>query len=245
MHRDPLAFLPGVAEKLGWYVYALRDPRTGVIFYVGKGKGGRVYAHARQAKKVSGETGLQLKLGTIREIHANGLEVGVEIVRHRIENEVLAYEVEAAVIDALRLAGTELANLAGGHGTSRGWRPLEAIVAEYVARPVEIEHPVVLIRISNLYEHGMTPEALYKATREWWRITPSHHNPQWALAVYQGIVRAVYRIERWEQEPPTNRKRRWAFDGVRDIGIEERYLWTDVTRYLPLGARNPVKYVNC
>ena len=37
--RDPLAVLPGVVEKLGYYVYALRDPRSGEIFYVGKGKG--------------------------------------------------------------------------------------------------------------------------------------------------------------------------------------------------------------
>lgn len=244
--RDPLSFLPGVAEKLGWYVYALRDPRNDTIFYVGKGKGDRVYQHARHAKKVSGETAPQLKLQTIRDILDEGREVGVEIVRHRIDTEDLAYEVEAAVIDALRLAGAELTNLAGGHGTSRGWRPLEAIVAEYVAKPVEIEHPVVLIRIANLFEHGMTEEALYRATREWWRMKPSRHNPNWAFAVYDGIVRAVYRIERWEQEPPTvKRKRRWAFDGVRDAEMEERYLWTDVSRDLPRGAQNPIKYVNC
>ena len=243
---DPLSFLPGVAEKLGWYVYALGDPRDRTIFYVGKGRGDRVYQHARYAKKVSGETAPQLKLEKIREIHKAGLEVGVEIVRHRIENENLAYEVEAAVIDAFRLTGADLTNLASGHGTQRGWRPLEAIIAEYVAKPVEIEHPVVLIRISKLFEYGMTPEALYKATREWWRMTPSRHSPQWAFAVYDGIVRAVYRIERWEQEPPTvNRKRRWAFDGVRDPKMEERYLWTDVSRDLPRGAQNPIKYVKC
>jgi uncharacterized protein len=243
--RDPLSFLGGVAEKLGWYVYALRDPRDGGIFYVGKGKGQRVYHHARHAKKVAGESAPQLKLSTIRDIHAASLEVGVEIVRHQIETEEIAYEVEAAVIDAMALLGANLTNVVGGHGTSRGWRPLEAIVAEYVAKPVEIEHPVVLIRITSLYEHGMTAEALYKATREWWRMTPSRHNPKWAFAVYNGIVRAVYRIERWEQEQPGDRKPRWAFDGVRDQEMEERYLWTDVTRDLPRGARNPIKYVNC
>jgi hypothetical protein len=29
--RDPLAFLPGVGERLGYYFYALRDPRDGAI----------------------------------------------------------------------------------------------------------------------------------------------------------------------------------------------------------------------
>jgi hypothetical protein len=36
--EDQLAFLPGVVERLGCYVYALVDPRDGRIFYVGKGK---------------------------------------------------------------------------------------------------------------------------------------------------------------------------------------------------------------
>jgi hypothetical protein len=81
---------------------------------------------------------------------------------------------------------------------------------------VTIEEAVVLIRISNLYEHGMDDAALYKATREWWRMSPLRHNPKWAFAVYSGIVRAVYRIDRWEQEVNVNRKPRWAFDGARD-----------------------------
>jgi len=226
-------------------VYALRDPRDSAVFYVGKSKGDRVYQHARHAKNVSGESAPQLKLRRIREIHEEGREVGVEIVRHRIENEDVAYEVEAAVIDALRLAGTDLTNLAGGHGTSRGWRPLEAIVSEYGAKPVEIKHPVVLIRIPNLYEHGMTPEALYKATREWWRMNPHRHKALWAFAVHNGIVRAVYRIEGWKQDPSPDRKGRWAFEGVRDPEMEAQYIWTNVSRYMPGGAQNPVKYVNC
>lgn len=38
-------FPPGVMEHLGWYVYRLIDPRDGSTFYVGKGKGNRVFAH--------------------------------------------------------------------------------------------------------------------------------------------------------------------------------------------------------
>ncbi|GAA1482383.1 hypothetical protein GCM10009624_28230 [Gordonia sinesedis] len=39
-------FSARVAEQLGWYVYALRDPRDNRVFYIGKGKGNRVFAHA-------------------------------------------------------------------------------------------------------------------------------------------------------------------------------------------------------
>ena len=44
-------FLPGVAEKLGWYVYALRDPRDDMAFYVGEGRGDRTYQDAILANK--------------------------------------------------------------------------------------------------------------------------------------------------------------------------------------------------
>lgn len=245
--RDPLSFLPGVAEKLGWYVYALSDPRDGAIFYVGKGVGNRVYQHARQAKKVAGENASQLKLQTIRDIHAQGREVVVEIVRHRIESESLAYEVEAAVIDALWLVGAKLTTLVRGHGTSRGWQPLEEIVVEYAAEPVEIaaEHGVALIRVRRRFAEVRTPEDLYEITRQWWVVAPNRRNPDHAFSVYNGIVRAVYKIESWEQESRGDMRGRWAFHGERDPEMEEQYLWKDVSRYLSLGAQNPIKYVNC
>jgi hypothetical protein len=128
--RDPLSFLPGVSEKLGHYVYALRDPvEDGRIFYIGKGIGDRAYAHARHAKRVDpSKTSAQLKLTRIREIHAAGFDVRVELIRHNLTNESEAFEVEAAVIDVLKIAGIELANVVAGQGTERGWQPLEEII---------------------------------------------------------------------------------------------------------------------
>ena len=42
----PKTFSPFVAEEIGWYVYALQDPRDNKVFYIGKGKDNRVFAHA-------------------------------------------------------------------------------------------------------------------------------------------------------------------------------------------------------
>lgn len=242
--RDVLAFLPGVAEKLGWYVYALRDPRNGAIFYVGKGKGDRVYQHARHARTVEGQTRSQLKLETIYSIHASKLDVGVEIIRHLIPAEEMAYEIESAVIDAVRLVGVDLANIAGGHGQSRGWQPLEEIVVKYVAQPVTIalEHRVILIRINREFRLARTAEDLYEATRKWWVAAPNRRKPEFAFCVYDGIVRAVYRIETWEHRQLDNR---WAFHGHVDAEMEAFYVWKDVTSHLRIGAQNPIKYVNC
>lgn len=236
---------------LGCYVYALRDPRTEVIFYVGKGKGDRVYQHARHAKRVdAAETPEQLKLSRIREILAGGHEVGVEIIRHGMD-EAVAYEVEGAVIDARAVAGVGLTNAVSGHGLARGWRPLEDIVARYAARPAEIapQHRVILIRIRRQYKAGMPADALYEATRKWWAAAPARRRPEWAFAVHDGIVRAVYTIEGWERPQEHERvgrlKNRWAFFGRRDEPMEDVYLWTDVSRYLPRGAQNPTRYVHC
>ena len=244
--RDALSFLPGVAEKLGWYVYALRDPRNGAIFYAGKGIGNRVYQHAREVRKLAGQSSDQLKLATIRDIHDAGLEVGVEIIRHRIPDEKAAYEVEGAVIDTLGLTGSDLTNLVGGHGSERGWRPLEDIVAEYAAEPVEVapEHRVALIRVRRRFAEVRTPEDLYGVTRQWWVVFPDRRKPDYAFSVHNGIVRAVYKINSWEREPPGGRDR-WRFEGERSAEMEERYLWKNVSGYLSQGAQNPIRYVNC
>ena len=247
-----LSFLPGIAERLGYYVYALRDPtREGELFYVGKGKGDRVYQHAAQALAVDPDEGeVGLKLARIRSIHDAGQEVGVEIIRHGL-TEGVAFEVEAAVSDALRLAGRDLTNRVAGRGTfERGWAPLPEIRVRYTATPAEIRRAdrVVLIRINRLYRPTMTPDELYEATRKWWRINP-RRNPQFAFAVYHGIVREVYRIDGWEgpEHVVRNGKTslRWGFSGSIDAEATTLYKDHSVHEYLPRGLRTPTVYVNC
>jgi len=66
-----------VAERLGWYVYRLIDPRNGETFYVGKGRGNRIFQHVGQhvgGRPVTGagdedeEDASDLKLQRIKEI---------------------------------------------------------------------------------------------------------------------------------------------------------------------------------
>jgi hypothetical protein len=250
--HDPLAFLPGIAEKLGYYVYALRDPRNGELFYVGKGKGQRAYQHARRATPARSGAEGRLKLARIRAIRAKGRYPEVEIVRHRL-SEREAFTVEAGVLDALKLTGLKLTNEIGGQGSGRGWEPFADIVVRYRARPVKIlpEHPVVLIRL-NREQWQDDERPLYERTRKWWRMGDRRLKARWAFSVYDGIIRAAYRIEGWEQ--PTkrdlkgnpHRRGRWAFRGTQDTELEKRYLSGDVRTELGArGSQNPIRYINC
>jgi hypothetical protein len=54
-----------------WYVYELIDPRDGQVFYVGKGKNGRINDHEAEAK--SGHP--SFKCNKIRSIWADGCQV--------------------------------------------------------------------------------------------------------------------------------------------------------------------------
>ena len=81
-------FPPEVIERLKWYVYRLVDPRSGETFYVGKGKGDRVFQHAKGALSASDdEDATDLKSQRIKDIGAAGLEVAHVIHRHGIESE--------------------------------------------------------------------------------------------------------------------------------------------------------------
>lgn len=76
-----------------YYVYTLTDPRDGKVFYVGKGRGNRVDAHERQAKR-----GIKSpKCDRIREIVAAGLAVIKEKVAF-FDCEGEAYKFESRMI---------------------------------------------------------------------------------------------------------------------------------------------------
>ena len=104
-------FPKSVIERMGYYVYMLKNPLTNTIFYVGKGTGNRIFAHANAALEQSLNSD---KLTIIRDIHAHHHQVIYEILRHGL-TEKEALEVESALIDFIGLH--ELANKVTGHHT--------------------------------------------------------------------------------------------------------------------------------
>lgn len=233
-----------VARKLGYYVYAYVNPLDNRIFYVGKGKGQRVFSHLTARTEAK-------KTQVLREIRAAGKQSRLDILAHRLPTSEAALQVEAAVIDALRLSS--LSNEIRGWRSSRFGRvPLHQLIAQYRRRPVRIKERGVLIRITDLYRPQMAPHELYDATRASWKFGPKRNLANYAFAVFEGIVREVYEVRQWLPAGSTFNSRdprgvrspdRWEFVGrVASETLRRRYIDRDVSSYFKPGARNPVVY---
>ena len=133
------------------------DPRNGETFYVGKGKGDRVFAHAKADLK---EEELSDKLRRIRDILVSNFEVAHVIHRHGLD-EPTAFEVEAALMDAY--AG--MTNATGGLGSvDFGVMHAEEVIRRYAAPEAVFEHRAMLIKVNR----SATETSLYEATRFAW-----------------------------------------------------------------------------
>ena len=67
-----------------YYVYGLIDPRTNLIFYIGKGKGKRVLQHSKEKLRVQSNTE---KLQIIEEIQKAGLQADHIIISENLNEE--------------------------------------------------------------------------------------------------------------------------------------------------------------
>jgi len=185
-------FPDGVTEHLKWYVYRLIDPRNGDTFYVGKGQGNRVFEHAKGLGVVEEGDLLPAKLERIRRIRAAGLEVGHVIHRYGLSTSALAYEVEAAVIDAY----PGLTNQVSGHGSGDfGSRHVEEIINEYAGEEFQVEEDLMLISIGVTYYQLGDP---YDAVRFAWKVNQSRaERYNLVLARHGGLCVGAYRPLRW------------------------------------------------
>lgn len=237
-----------VASRLGYYVYLYVDPRTARPFYVGKGKGQRVLSHLTDPVEST-------KTDTIRELLALGTPPRLEILAHGIEDEETAFRVEAAVIDLLGL-GALTNKVSGWKSLELGRMSLEELMGYYAAPPVSVTVPALLIRINRLYRHGMSAHELYEATRGIWKVGPRRAGVRYAFAVFEGVVREVYEIQRWDAALTTpydtreltreQAEGRWEFVGHRaSDDVRAAYVNTSVKEYFKPGQQSPVTYVNC
>ncbi len=237
-----LSFSPEVAEKLNFYVYRLIDPRNGETFYVGKGKGNRVFAHCAEEQVVDGED-LGDKLQRIRDIHKTGFEVAHVIHRHGMDEQT-AREVEGALIDAY----PGLTNQAEGYeNEDRGVTHAQEIIDRWSAEEAHFEHKAILISVNQT----VGTMNLYDATRHAWKLDPNRaKEAKVVLAVNQGrIIKAFIPMEWMEATAAAfpgfpERLGRWGFrrhEAPQEIAdLYEKKRVPEAMR--KKGSANPIRY---
>lgn len=230
-------FTSEIIQELGFYVYRLIDPRNGQTFYVGKGRGNRIFQHARQEINYCDNDEKQMdpdpnKLKTIRDIRENGLEV-IHIIQRWGLTEKEALHVEAALIDCYQ----GLTNIQRGyHSDDYGVTNTQILINRFSRKiynePTDFKYLIVKVQQWRLDE--LLPDynkaARYEATRGNWRIKPkSVSEYPFAFSVTGGIVCEVYKIIRWEQADSG----RYFFEGE---------VASDAVRNQVIGYRIPEEY---
>ena len=239
-------FSPEVIEQLQYYVYRLIDPRTGQTFYVGKGKGNRLYAHINDAlKSFDGqsyedcdEDEISEKIKQIREIRTAGLEV-IHVIQRYGLTEKEAFEVEAALIDCY----PGLTNIQGGYSSERGVNSAEVLqralsCEEFVDQP-DLKYCIIKINDYWLNERG----SVYETVRKHWKVNLNRvQKIPYVLAAHNGVIAEVFEVDHWyrAEEMPE----RCMFDGkvavddIRLIFLNKRL----PKHYTKKGMASPVLY---
>lgn len=179
-------------KTLGSYVYIYSDPDTQKPFYVGKGKGNRVFDHLKDDSDTP-------KVAKIQQLLRHGKAPCIGILAYGLDEET-ALIVEAAAIDLIGI--DNLTNEVRGFESRKYGRiKVEELEAQYgsdVLKEKDIKQKLIMIRINSTYSDSLSPLELYKMTRGYWRVDVERaKQADYVLAVYQGIVREVYQVADW------------------------------------------------
>ena len=248
-----------------YYVYGLIDPRTNQIFYIGKGTGNRVFEHEKES--LNSPNSDKLKLKTISEINALGLDVKKIIINSNL-TETEAFAAETALINAFNyVSGARLTNIVAGHHSAEALsvEDFEKIYGAEELREEDVKHKILVIKINKLYRRNMSDYELYDSVRGVWRASMNNaRSATYVFGVYNSLIVAVYKPTRWYKckEAPEKRPRQ---DEILTPQTENRIFFVDegfekgcqhdeneafylgksiAGLKLNQGAQNPITYLN-
>lgn len=199
-------------KKLGLYVYVLRDPDSKKVFYVGQGRGDRVFDHFEDARKCLGKTSTpKEKERRILDIWERGKDVEWAIISHGLDPEKggeISNQIESAVYDALKESknATPLNDNLTPHSTFLSSTEVRMLSAEQIdpSLPYEV---LFIFPIHKALAQGRLP---YEATRKFWTVSPEFRDrPAFAVGLKNGISVASYEIGHWEESG----NNKWMFTG--------------------------------
>lgn len=249
-----MEFKQSVKDALNYYVYALVNPINHMIFYIGKGKGNRVFQHAEDALD---EDSQSLRLDTIRKIIAQGYKVEYYILRHNLIEDV-AFQLESTLIDMLTYSKfnheNQLTNIVSGHHQwDEGIKSIDELNALYDCSRIKVDthDKLLLVSLNRSFNQAKAQGVyqrldIYESTRKYWAIgTDKAQEVDYVLGVYKGIVRCVIKVESYKwvsqaEDGTVFKKPRCCFEGK--ILNNSSYLNKDVSDY-PFGSGGAIRYI--
>lgn len=264
-----VVFMDKYSEKsllsLGeFYVYALIDPRSNTIFYIGKGTKNRVFEHEKES--LTSPDSEKLKLQIISEIHAAGLEVKKIIINTNL-TEAQAFTAEASLINAFNYVNDiKLTNIVSGHHSSGALtvEEFEQIYGAIELTEQEIKHHIMVVKINQLYQREINEKILYNSVRGIWRASKERvKTVEYVFDVYNSLIVAVFKPSQWyvcKDAPyklprkdivltPRLENRLFFEDEGFEKGLamddnEQFYLGKSITRLkVNQSAQNPITYI--
>jgi len=234
-------------SKLGYYVYALLNPLTNKVFYIGKGIDNRVFAHIQEVLENNSDFD-SLKKIEIKEILDKNIDIQHLIIRHGL-TEKEAFLLEATLIDYHNFSLGKLTNAVSGHESGfYGIKTTDELIRQYNAPKLEqLLHNVIIININKRYANAKNSNnSIYEATKESWVISENRTKTlEYALSEYQGIIIGVFKIDKWYSIKTNNNKinKRWGFDGVEaQPDVKNLYFNKSIMHIKKKGAANPIRY---
>lgn len=232
--------LHGILE---YYVYCLVDPRTHEIFYIGKGKGDRIFDHVEKAPYAIPKNDKERQ---INDILSHGLAVELYLLRHGLD-ESTAFEIEATLIDLFSStliktnSATKLTNIYSGiHSKFSGLISVGDFITMHTVSPIKINSRDKLMFISINDSYMKLTKNVYDAVRMAWRVDISRANrADYVLAVYHGIVMGVYEDCIWSK--CSCHTDRYEFTGT-DCSSSSCYFEKSIAGVIAFGSGNPIRY---
>lgn len=228
-------FSQAAKEALKYYVYCLVDPRDNTIFYIGKGKGDRIFNHVNASIKGTANSD---KLDKIKDIINAGEKVVHYILRHGLSNET-ALEIESTLIDIFKSGyfnnESTLTNIDFGHHKwTKGIKTINDIELDYGAKDFKLlnkDDRIIFININKTYVDDTN---IYDAAKGDWPLSMKKaNNATHILVHYKGIVRAVFEKIKWKQSPTQQNKLYFVGDQIEDCpyqNMESPYLKMNISK---------------
>ncbi|MGF3183318.1 LEM-3-like GIY-YIG domain-containing protein [Facklamia sp. P12934] len=265
-----LAYLSKEKNK-EYYVYILRDSRDKKIFYIGKGKGNRVFHHEQAAYDSLMEKSIQaqdiekdLKMSTIRQIKGSGAKVEKVLINYGL-SESQAFASENTLINFMDIVSLHaLTNKVYGYGV-RGIE-VEKLESQFGFSPISItdvftDKRILAVKITDSFNLDLNEEKDYdffnkdtnnlkSRTLGNWRVSQENQDKiAYVIGVNTGIANSVvsaYKVSGTQRELDENGRYRTFFqtNSARLETLKELGLNKKALKGLRFGRGSAIAYIN-